>query len=283
MANSIANDYILINTNFCEYSKYFETTSKDNFCGYKISIDPSKYKCSDVIVKMFHYKKSFYLLKWLNNYFSPKSSSIRFIAANKGDYEINNQNFINLAKKKVVFAYGWAFRDKKNFNKYSEVIRELLKPLQVYQSNINQLIQRCRKECDVLVGVHMRRGDYAKYANGRYFYHTDIYTEKMNIIFDILKSKNKKAAFLICSNEPFDLETFSKLKTFKGNNHIIEDMYSLAQCDYIIGPPSTYSGWASFYGKVPRCILRNKEQLIELDDFKRHYEISSEDHSETLL
>jgi hypothetical protein len=31
----------------------------------------------------------------------------------------------------------------------------------------------------------------------------------------------------------------------------VEDLYSLARCDYLLGPPSTFSLWASFYGNVP--------------------------------
>ena len=38
----------------------------------------------------------------------------------------------------------------------------------------------------------------------------------------------------------------------------IGDLYSLAACDYIIGPPSTYTQWASFYGQVPRFVHNRK-------------------------
>jgi len=28
-------------------------------------------------------------------------------------------------------------------------------------------------------------------------------------------------------------------------------IFSFAKCDYIVGPPSTFTSWASFYGDVP--------------------------------
>lgn len=49
---------------------------------------------------------------------------------------------------------------------------------------------------------------------------------------------------------------------------IIEDMYSLAECDYIIGPPSTYTMWASFYGEVPLYMVDNPSLKPVLSDFK---------------
>lgn len=63
--------------------------------------------------------------------------------------------------------------------------------------------------------------------------------------------EKEKIRWLICSNEFIDLGYFSGFDTIKGNGQIVEDMYAFAACDYIVGPPSTYTGWASFYGKKP--------------------------------
>ena len=47
------------------------------------------------------------------------------------------------------------------------------------------------------------------------------------------------------------------------------DLYGLAACDYIIGPPSTYSHWASFWGKGPLRPLDSSDLQLKLGDFKR--------------
>jgi hypothetical protein len=36
----------------------------------------------------------------------------------------------------------------------------------------------------------------------------------------------------------------------------IADMYALSRCDAIIGPKSTFSAWSSFFGSVPRYVMR---------------------------
>ncbi|MFN5837557.1 MAG: hypothetical protein ACK47J_12755, partial [Pseudanabaena sp.] len=60
---------------------------------------------------------------------------------------------------------------------------------------------------------------------------------------------------------------FTKYNIRFGINGIIEDLYSMAKCDYLIGPPSTYSMWASFYGMVPLLHIYDKHQIINLKDF----------------
>jgi hypothetical protein len=40
-------------------------------------------------------------------------------------------------------------------------------------------------------------------------------------------------------------------------------MYVLAACDLILGPPSTFSIWASYYGQVPLMQLDSRDYLPE--------------------
>ena len=41
----------------------------------------------------------------------------------------------------------------------------------------------------------------------------------------------------------------------------------MSMCDYLIGPPSTFTSWASFIGNVPTYHIKNKYKKIELSDF----------------
>jgi hypothetical protein len=45
-------------------------------------------------------------------------------------------------------------------------------------------------------------------------------------------------------------------------------MCALAKCDYIFGPLSTFSMWASFYGNHPMLSLDRGNQRIERDHFQ---------------
>ena len=48
----------------------------------------------------------------------------------------------------------------------------------------------------------------------------------------------------------------------------ITDLYALSQCDYLLGPPSTFSQWASFYGNGKLCFVKNRHTVLHMDDFK---------------
>jgi hypothetical protein len=48
----------------------------------------------------------------------------------------------------------------------------------------------------------------------------------------------------------------------------VGDLYALAQCDYIFGPVSTFSQWASFYGNKPLLHLENHEAQVEREQFR---------------
>ena len=71
--------------------------------------------------------------------------------------------------------------------------------------------------------------------------------------FKKLKSE-KSVGVLICSDSAEILdeieEQFPDFILPKGS--VAQDMYTLSQCDYILGPQdTTMSAWASFYGNVP--------------------------------
>lgn len=175
------------------------------------------------------------------------------------------QNFSSL-NKKIVFVEGWLFRSKTSVIKHREKIIDFFEPKEKYQTHINTLINKCRSECTILVGVHIRREDYKTAFDGKYYYEMSDYKRKMQEIKEVFK--DKEVGFLICSNEKINIDEFSGSKIFLGNDHIIEDMYSLAKCDYIIGPPSTYSMWASYYGNVPLCQIKEITQPIKINEFE---------------
>ena len=45
------------------------------------------------------------------------------------------------------------------------------------------------------------------------------------------------------------------------------DHYLMSRCDYIVGPPSTFSMWASYIGKAKYCHIRSGTDAITADSF----------------
>ena len=193
-----------------------------------------------------------------------------------------DQYFLKLARKKTKFAYidcwdYWKFRDFDSLEKNYNFIKSIFTPIGSYKIEIDNFISNIKydtKEEDVeikencLIGIHIRRGDYKEWLCGKYYYSIDDYIKKMKELLSVFK--NEKVKFLICSNEKLESESFKEagFNFAFGLDDTIKDLYSFAKCDYLIGPPSTYSAWASFYGNVPLFHLENLDNPIEIDLFK---------------
>ena len=78
----------------------------------------------------------------------------------------------------------------------------------------------------------------------------------------------REVGFLVCSNEPLASAFYSTANIHLGHNHLVEDLYSFARCDYLIGPPSTYTMWASYYGGVPLCLITHPGIDPALENFE---------------
>ena len=258
IANAIENEYTLINPTFDEYCQYFKATKNNDFGKYPIY---TKFRISTPFIL-------FKLFVRLTAKLFPISRWHEFIeCSDTTEFNLNDTNFLNKVKYKIVLANGWLFRDSDNFSKHSDQIRKYFTPSEKVIDKINQLITDCRDKSDVIVGVHLRRGDYKLWQNGKYYFNDEVYVDKMDQLDKYFTSIGKRGLFLMCSNESIQEDNFREYNIKIGINKSIEDLYSLAKCDYLIGPPSTYSMWASFYGKVPLLHISKHTQVINLEDF----------------
>ena len=127
-----------------------------------------------------------------------------------------------------------------------------------------RLVQAHRVDHKVLVGVHIRRGDYRTFRGGEWFYDDLHYCNWMSEL-----SSKKNVRFLLFSNEKLDVDLYLKkgLDVVIMQGSAVEDLCCMSLCDYIMGPPSTYSSWASLYGNKERLVLVEAERKYTWDDF----------------
>lgn len=121
------------------------------------------------------------------------------------------------------------------------------------------------------VGIHIRRGDYRQFRGGAYHYPAETYRRVMSAIESLVRHRDpeKTVRFLLCSDEPVDIVAFAGFSTLTLRGGILHDLYGLARCDLIAGPPSTFSQWASFYGGVPHWTARHAAAVPQsLADFR---------------
>lgn len=267
IALAIENDFPVMNVAFYEYADFFEATNKDLFCRYppKSSFFVNNSMRNILHLIIYYITRFIHFLKRLKI----ENKRFKIIKAFRDKEEVNldTPEFVDLVNQsKIVFVQGYFFRGPSLFIKHADKIRDYFTPLEKYRNNVSNLISHIRKSSQVIVGVHIRHGDYKEHLKGKYFYDIDKYIQMMEKVRKLFMEQ--EVAFLICSNSEQDKNKFAKFSFTFGTNHIIEDMYSLAQCDYIIGPPSSYSMWAAFYGRVPLYAIEDPDADISFDSFR---------------
>ncbi|KAA5541468.1 hypothetical protein FYK55_18065 [Roseiconus nitratireducens] len=160
-----------------------------------------------------------------------------------------------------VLVQGWRFRNASLLRQHRQPIIDFFQPDPTDRDAVERLIERARDQCDVLVGVHVRRGDYARFMGGRYYYSDADYARWMHEVEEQLPGR--KVRFLICTNGQIQLDAFRELSFELGPGSMMQDLHSLARTDLLIGPPSTYTRWASFYGNVSLQSLDHRMAKID--------------------
>ncbi|MDR1716616.1 MAG: alpha-1,2-fucosyltransferase [Prevotella sp.] len=165
---------------------------------------------------------------------------------------------------------GWSNRlgNEELVIKHSDEIRKIF----TFRSEVTDVVDALFSNLNdrIVVGVHIRRGDYAEWNNGIYYYTDEEYLHVMKDIKKQFDNKGQNTKFLLCSNESLDIEHFEELDCFIiPDSSGPKDLYALSKCSYIIGPPSSYSQWASYLGKKPiRLILKANENVL-LSEFSQ--------------
>ncbi len=168
-----------------------------------------------------------------------------------------------LQEGKTVFFRAWLFRGYESVSSFRERIVERFRPHPSVVDSASNFATYAKSRGDLLVGVHLR---WADYRGTKHFLSLAEYLAGMQSVCQLFKPH--KVVFLVFSNEPLPHSDFSKFTAVFPNGSAIQDMTLMAQCDYLMAPPSTFSSWASFYGKVPLWSLEQGGAKPTESDFR---------------
>ncbi|WP_028981233.1 alpha-1,2-fucosyltransferase [Sporocytophaga myxococcoides] len=255
----------LLNPAFDEYTVYFDGS------GPAVSMYPraskswfSLYKLRRINYFFFYYL--FAVIKRLRFF----NGFIKTIAISENEeLDIETNKILKESKGKIILVKGWKFRANTLLVKNRNEIIKYFIPSEKYFSRIESYAEKVIKSgTRIYVGIHIRRGDYKSFENGIYYYSDEQYLQQIKRVSQLLKARD--LTFILCSNETLNLDYFrqNNLSVETGPGFELDDLYTLSKCDYIIGPPSTFTMWASFYGEKPLYMIKNPQTLFELKDFE---------------
>jgi len=203
---------------------------------------------SEILSKILGYK--FYI------------NTLRTIFANKYSLKLINLILKGIPNTRLIVAPTNSNKSKNYLNHLPE-LKNIFTPNQEIVIEVDSLFKTIRKNYKIICGVHIRHGDYKTWREGKYYYSIEEFNKIMKRVAGIFP--NHEIIFFISSNEKINLSKFSDITCFSINNSTaVKDLYGLGICDYIIGPPSTYSGWASFYGETPIYFIENPDDEINI-------------------
>lgn len=166
--------------------------------------------------------------------------------------------------KLQIFTDWISFKDDTVFAKHQKEIRKYFSFRDEIKKKCHKVMLNIRTNDKPLVGVHIRRGDYNTFNNGCWYYSDEEYLRWMNDL-----AACRKVRFVISSNEKVNINFFvdSGLDVISISGTAVEDLCCLSMCDFIMGPPSTYSWWAAMYGNRKRLILEDRNKKYSWSDF----------------
>lgn len=220
----------------------------------------------DILGKLFRHSrivKKIFSVVWIIS----KSSCLKLILFDKRtEASVSERLLLNALKKNdEVYVGGWRFEFTQLTKKHwGEISRRYSLKATIYKNNELAIkASKLKSEGYSLIGVHIRRGDYKKWKGGIYYYDDNVYKKHIeNISLQLVKQGNEKHMFLIFSNDVVEFKQSDNLIISNEDWYI--DHHVMSLCDYLIGPPSTFTLWASYVGQVKLFHLYDSNEKIIL-------------------
>jgi len=166
-----------------------------------------------------------------------------------------------MLRHRHIVVSGWNARWYDLFLKYRQEIVDLFTLDEKFTAPVKAKMQEIEKSSSLLpppsslrLGVHIRRGDYAQWADGIYYYEDEVYVRHINHFAEQHQDKTIHV-YLSTNDGQVTAEHFQQRCPQVRIHHLQgsapEDLFMLSECDCLIGPPSTFSLVAAMYRDLP--------------------------------
>lgn len=181
-----------------------------------------------------------------------------------------------MLRHRHIVVSGWFVRYYDLFLKYRDEICELFTldaqitdPVKARMSEVENVQT---SNLRLRLGVHIRRGDYKEWRDGQYYFDDETYARHVNR-FASLHAQRDIHVYLSTNDGTVTEERFQRLCPQVHVHHLQgsapEDLFMLSECDYLMGPPSTFSLVAQMYRDIPLYRMDTAdEQAMTTEGFR---------------
>jgi hypothetical protein len=252
VAAAAEHGLVVVNPAFGAYAHYFPATARDLLCRFParraVPSPPGSrqllYYAAAGAAEALHARQRL-------------GKQIALIRLRRDDeLDLNSDAFLDVVRAhRIVLVQDWFFRNTENCSRHRDVVRSYFSPSESCLGRARAAIEPARRRDRLIVGVHVRQGDYRTFKDGRFYYSHEQYRGVMASVEAAFPDKD--VSFFVCSDAAVPREAFAGFDVLYGSGHELDDLYAFAECDRLVGPPSTYTKWASYYGDVPRYVIRD--------------------------
>ena len=179
-----------------------------------------------------------------------------------------------MLRHRNIVVSGWFVRYYDLFLKYRHEICDLFTIDPRYTDPVRERMRSIDGAdiSTVRLGVHIRRGDYAVWKGGMYCYDDERYAAFIRRFAAMFAGKSVHV-YLSTNDGSVSAERYHELsggvKVHLLGGSPAEDLFMLSECDYLIGPPSTFSLVAAMYRNIPLCRMDMADATtLSIDDFR---------------
>ena len=187
-----------------------------------------------------------------------------------------------MLRHRHIVVSGWNVRFYDHFLKYRDDICELFRIDEQYTNPVRLKMQEAEQDSPLTshlshlrLGVHVRRGDYAQWQYGKYCFDDATYARHINR-FASLHEGETVHVYLSTNDPEVHTETYQKLCP-EVRIHLLQgnapsDLYMLSACDYVMGPPSTFSLVAAMYRDIPLYRMDCEDETLMTQETFRKFD-----------
>lgn len=271
MGNSLTKGYRMLNPSLGEYAAFFQGSAHDPLCGFP---EPCSRTDADFAIECrgIAYGSAFLAGITASLGIIPGVTTMdirRFDESEEGQVDLNGVAFGKLLEsQKFILPMGWKFSDYEGIREHRDQIVRYFTPVEPFIKQAESAIRSAREFGEFVIGVHIRQEDYRFWKGGVHYYEAECYERWMRRCMEIFS--DRKPTFMICSSNRLEPKVFRGLPVVFGPGTAVGDLHALSLCDLIMGPPSTFSMWSSYFGNTPLCMLMNSQQDLNAEKFRLH-------------
>lgn len=184
-----------------------------------------------------------------------------------------------MLNRPMVMATGWCVRFPDLFEKYKADIVRLF----AFSDEVERAVQARlapRTDRSLRLGVHIRRGDYATWCGGRYYYTDPQYQQVVHQFLGLFADRD--VDLYVCGNDPqLDRQSWQQtlatatdgtgglrsVRLHFPDGSAAEDLCLLSHCDYLTGAPSTFTLVAGMYHDTPLYWIVDPQKPLSVSAF----------------